>query len=163
MRCPISLRLVVAVMWLAAGCGSAEKAAESTSAKSARTLEAKHAEAASACASAVAGRNYELAYAFMSELYKQDVGHEEFMKSISRYRDGFERTPEFVVRASDDDPRQLKDDPVMTLFVGDAAVRAQVRDEAIIDFRVDTDGWTLIAWLVEERGQVRILNYAQDD
>jgi hypothetical protein len=25
------------------------------------------------------------------------------------------------------------------------------------------DGWTLIAWLVEEQGQVRILNYVQDD
>jgi hypothetical protein len=162
MRSSVRLRLVVAI-WLGAGCGSAEKTAESTSTRTARTLAPKHAEVASTFASAVAGRNYELAYALMSELYKRDIGHEEFLTSISRYRDGHETPPEFTVRASDDDPAQLKDDPVMTLFVGDAAVRAQVRDEAIIDFRVGTDGWTLIAWLIEEGGQVRILNYVQDD
>lgn len=163
MRWSVRLGLVVAVIWLAAGCGSAEKAAEPTPAKTARTLEARHAEAASAFASAVAGRNYELAYALMSELYKRDIGHDEFLSSISRYRDGYEAAPTFIVKASEDDPAQLKDDPVMMLFVGDAAVRAQVRDEAIIDFRAGSDGWTLIAWLIEEQGQVRILNYVQDD
>jgi hypothetical protein len=159
----LTLAVAVGVIWVAAGCGSAEKAAESTSGKAARALEPKHAETASAFAGAVAGRNYDLAYAFMSEQYKREIGHEEFVKSISRYRDGYETPPGFSVRASDDDPAQLKDDPVMTLFVGDPAVRAQVRDEAIIDFRVGTDGWTLIAWLIEEQGQVRILNYVQDD
>jgi hypothetical protein len=155
--------LVVAALWLAAGCGSAEKAAETTPEKAARALEPRHAEVASVFASAVAGRNYELAYGLMSELYKRDVGHAEFLSSIARYRDGYETAPTFTVKASDDDPAQLKDDPVMTLFVGDAAVRAQVRDEAIIDFRDESNGWTLIAWLVEEQGQVRILNYVQDD
>ena len=163
MRWSWRLWSVPAVVWLAAGCGSAEKAAQAPPAKSARALEAKHAEAASAFASAVAGRNYELAYGFMSELYKRDVGHEEFLESIKRYREGYETPPRFTVKASDDDPAQLKDDPVMTLFVGDAAVRALVRDEAIIDFRDGENGWTLIAWLVEEQGQVRILNYVQDD
>jgi hypothetical protein len=163
MRCSVWLRLVVAAIWLAAGCGSTEKAAAPTPAKSARTLEPRHGEAASAFASAVASRNYELAYAFMSEMYKRDVGHDDFLQSISRYRDGYETPPTFVVKASDDDPARLKDDPVMTLFVGDAAVRAQVRDEAIIDFRLGDNGWTLIAWLIEEQGQVRILNYVQDD
>jgi hypothetical protein len=159
----VRIWLVVAVVWLAAGCGSAEKAAESTPAHGARALGQKHAEAASAFASAVADRNYELAYGFMSELYKRDIGHAEFLQSISRYRDGYETPPNFIVKASEDDPAQLKDDPVMTLFVGDAAVRAQVQDEAIIDFRAGENGWTLIAWLVEEQGQVRILNYVQDD
>ena len=163
MRWTVRLWLVVAVVWLAVGCGSADKAGEPTPAKSARSLEPKYAEAASAFASAVAAGNYELAYAFMADLYKRDVGHEEFLSSISRYRDGYQMPPAFVVRASEDDPAQLRDDPVMTLFVGDAAVRAQVRDEAIIDFRVGSEGWTLIAWLIEEQGQVRILNYVQDD
>jgi hypothetical protein len=157
------LWLVVAALWLAAGCGSAEKAAETNPGKTARTLEPRHAEAAATFASAVAGRNYELAYGFMSELYKRDVGHEEFLSSISRYRDGYQAAPTFTVKASDDDPAQLKDDAVMTLFVGDPAVRALVRDEAIIDFRDGSNGWTLIAWLVEEQGHVRILNYVQDD
>jgi hypothetical protein len=155
--------LVVAVMWLAAGCGGAERAAEPPLPKGARTLAPRHAELASSFASAVAARNYELAYAFMADLYKRDIGHEEFMQSISRYRDGLASPPTFIVKASEDDPAQLKDDPVMALFVGDAAVRAQVQDEAIIDFRVGENGWTLIAWLIEEQGQVRILNYVQDD
>jgi hypothetical protein len=154
---------MVAVICSAAGCGRTEHAAQPPPAKSARTLESKHAEAASAFAGAVAGRNYELAYGFMSDLYRRDVGHDEFLQSISRYRDGYETPPTFSIKASDDDPAQLKDDPVMSLFVGDAAVRAQVRDEAIIDFRSGQNGWTLIAWLVEEQGQVRILNYVQDD
>jgi hypothetical protein len=162
MRWVSRLAVVIAAIWLAAGCGSAEKAAETTPAKI-RALEPRHAEAASAFAGAVADGNYELAYAFMSEQYKRDIGHEEFLSSISRYRSGYQSAPMFTVKASDDDPAQLKDDPVMTLFVGDAAVRAQVRDEAIIDFRAGSDGWTLIAWLVEEEGQVRILNYVQDD
>lgn len=163
MSWPVRPWLLVAIIGLAAGCGSAEKAAHTPHAKSARALDPKHAEAASAFASAVAGRNYELAYGFMSEMYKRDIGHEDFLKSIARYRDGVDTPPTFVVKASDDDPAQLKDDPVMTLFVGDPAVRALVRDEAIIDFRVGENGWTLIAWIVEEQGQVRILNYVQDD
>jgi hypothetical protein len=162
MRWVSRLAVVIAAIWLAAGCGSAEKAAETTPAKT-RALEPRHVEVASAFARAVADGNYELAYAFMSEQYKRDIGHEEFLSSISRYRGGYQSAPTFTVKASDDDPAQLKDDPVMTLFVGDAAVRAQVRDEAIIDFRAGPDGWTLIAWLVEEEGQVRILNYVQDD
>jgi hypothetical protein len=159
----VRLWLVVAVIWSAAGCSGTENAAQPPPAKTARTLEPKHADVASAFASAVAGRNYELAYGFMSDLYKREVGHGDFLQSISRYRDGYETPPTFAVKASDDDPAQLKDDPVMSLFVGDAAVRAQVRDEAIIDFRSGENGWTLIAWLVEEQGQVRILNYVQDD
>ena len=63
----------------------------STEAASARTLAPRHAEVASGFASAVVARNYELAYAFMADLYKRDIGHEEFMQSISRYRDGAPR------------------------------------------------------------------------
>jgi hypothetical protein len=130
----------------------------------ARTLAPNLEAAARGFGEAVLARNYTAAYGMMAASYREALPYEEFLESIGRYRDGAGEL-KLGVRASDDDPQALKDDGMVELLVPEN-LRDQILDEAILDFEPasgEGEGWVLVMWLVDEAGQVRVLNYYQDD
>lgn len=166
MKSPLALLLLFAL----SGCGVGsddpdEKSEGRDERKSRRTLEKKYADVAEDFAAAVVAKDYDRAYGHMSSWYRKEIGPSEYRKSITRYRDHVQGTVTSRVRASDDPPEEVQKQATTELFVGDRKVRALIREEFIIDFRVsgDNEGWALVGWLIEEDGKVRILNYYQDD
>ena len=128
-----------------------------------RPLDKRCVQLVESFAQAVVAKNYEAAYRCMSDRYQRDVGRDEFLKSISRYRDGVQGALTWTVRVGEDDPKNIKNDAVAQLFVGDPKIRESIIDEAIIDFKTGGEGWGLVLWCIDEAGSIKILNYYQDD
>ncbi len=138
-----------------------------SSRSSKRTLAPRLQTAAQEFGDAVLARDYEAAYAMTASAYRQSMSHAEFLKSISRYRDDAHGVFKLTVQASSDDPKELKNDPLVRTLVP-AHLHGAILDEAILNFsRSDElgegDGWVLVAWLINESGTIKILNYYQDD
>jgi hypothetical protein len=132
-----------------------------------RPLKAEHRALVTRLADAVVRKDYKAAYEQTSQTYRKDLGWDEFLKSISRYRGAAVNPPTYGIWATEDDPKQIQKDSVVELFVP-APFRSRIVEEAAIHFDVKesdgTDGfWALICWIVEEDGAPRILNYYQDD
>jgi len=162
----LGLTLSLATLpFLAAACGS--RGGGAAAATSGRALRKPHEEMAKAFARAVLVKDYDGAYRHTSDMYQSQVGKSDFLESIARYRDRFDESAKltFKLRTGDETIEEVRNDEVLKLFVSDEAVRAKVVEEVIIDFEPagDAEGWTLIAWLVEESGTTKILNYLQDD
>jgi hypothetical protein len=154
----------VVALALFAACAGKKESDSKPSAAGARTLPAVQDAAARRFGDAVLAKDYNAAYAMMAAAYKQDTPYDEFLKSIGRYRDPVTAPLKVSVRASDDDPATLKDDAMVQMLVPEA-LRSQIAGEAILDFEPegDAEGWTLVMWLVDEGGQIHVLNYYQDD
>jgi len=136
--------------------------------KAKRTLPAHLEAAAKRFGEAVLAKNYAAAYELMAASYRERLPYEEFLESITRYRDHVQGELKLEVRASEDDPKTLKDDGMVQMLVPDH-LRGHILDEAILAFDVTTGedkeegDWVLVMWLTEESGQLRVLNYYQDD
>jgi len=155
---------VVVALSLLAACAGKKESDSKASAAGPRTLPAAHEAAARRFGDAVLAKDYDAAYAMMAAAYKQETPKDEFLKSIGRYRDPVAAPLKMSVHASDDDPATLKDDAMVQMLVPEA-LRGQIAGEAILDFEPqgDAEGWTLVMWLVDEAGQIHVLNYYQDD
>ena len=154
-------RLLIAFAGLVA-CGGPQRGSAPAAG---RALPASVEQAAKRFGEAVLAKDYGAAYGMMSSSYREAQPYPDFLQSIARYRDHVDGELKLGVRASDDDPRTLKDDAMVQMLVPEP-LRGLIVEEAILDFEVDSgekDGWVVVAWFVEESGQLRVLNYYQDD
>lgn len=159
------VKLFPALLALVAACGGGEGggSADDEDAPK-RTLSKPRQEFAASFAQTVVNKDYKAAYGMMSTYYRNNLSYEEFLESITRYRDSVPGKLEVKIRASDDDPKSLPEDAMVQLLVHDEKVRTSILDEFILDFRTEDEGfWVLVGWIVEEEGKLKILNYYQDD
>src|SRR5687767_1179365 len=101
-----------------AGCGDGSSGKADGLSK--RPLRSEHLELVTRFAEAVVRKDYKAAYEDLAADYKAEVGWEEFHSSITRYREGAEATPTYVIRATEDDPKNIVKDSVVELFVPEA-------------------------------------------
>jgi hypothetical protein len=161
MRRALVVALLPLVLALAScpGAGGAAKGAG-------RTIKKSHEQLMTAFARAVVAKDYDAAFGCTSASYQRDVGRSNFLESIRRFREGVEdgKAVRFGLGTAEEDPAALKDDTMVKLLVGDEKERASIVEEVIVEFSVSQEeGWTLVAWIVEEGGASKILNYYQDD
>lgn len=110
-------------------------------------------------------KRYAAAYESMAKAYKDEVGYQGFVESVSRYRDQVQGQLTLEVAAGSTDPKELAEDPGVKLFIPEQH-RARVIDEASLHFREAGEegaSWGLVMWLVEEPEGPRILQFLQED
>jgi len=156
----------LALLLLTASCGKID-AGKALTGTSKRTLQPRLQTVAQAFGGAVLARDYDAAYEMMASSYRQSLSKAEFLKSISRYRDHVHGELRLTVKASDDDPKELKNDAIVQMLVPEH-LRGAILDEAILNYdRSDElgegDGWVIVIWMINETGTIKILNYYQDD
>ena len=157
-------KLLIVSLILLSSCG---KESEDRTGLSKRPLKREHQSLAQRFAEAVARKDYKAAFEMTAPSFRSEVGWDEFLESIQRYRESASAVPKFTISATEDDPKNIQSDGMVELLVPEAE-RKKIVEEAAIHFTVnegkdDAGFWALILWIVEESDGPRILNYYQDD
>jgi hypothetical protein len=157
-------KVLLASLVMMASCG---KEPERGGALSKRPLKKEHQALVQRLAEAVARKDYKAAFETTAPTFRSQVGWDEFLESIQRYRESTSAVPTFTLSATEDDPKNIEQDGMVELLVP-ADQRKRIVEEVAIHFSVnegkDDEGfWALVCWIVEESDGPRILNYYQDD